>query len=343
MRDVINRERARVEEEMRIVNKLDEVIKLPGCWRTCKELINKVGENCVNTILAIETKRELVWRLVQHRGCVTPSLETAIAATTSEHILIYVPSIYLYGVFTADEYYEFINQMKNNENAGQPETTNFAPQQYLLSLFPQKVIFLCDNDNQIVSKVTDYCKKYFKADVTTVRQGEKVEFIVDKAATNLLAAQPEVRNFMEYVCRHDQQIADCLYTPQVRRCAGSEYIKTELPGHLDVATVLELMKRLNGGPLTLNLTLHVYGDHNNVAVMGNANMNGTVDDPLRLTRQWVTANPPRNRESKKDYYDRYSRSVEKPLVKSHFTRIVGENPNLDTLVVQGKRLWIIKG
>jgi hypothetical protein len=339
---------ALAEAAVRRAQKYNDVIKLPGVRRTVDALVAKVGNDCWDTIFAMETKRELIWKIVQHPGVVAHVPEKAMAAMGENKLLVYIPSVFLYVVFTVEEYHAFVGQVTSSiEYDAEGSVPHFAPRQLLLSMFPQKVIFLCDDEESTVTKMLKYCKDYFKCNVSTTKQDNKVEFIIDKIAANLDAVHPEFAKFASYVCNQDEKLANSFQSLKPRTLGTHTYLDTQMVNQCDAKSIFDILSLINGGPLTVNFTINnhcgiingnVNGNHNNI---GSAIALGGVDDNEQFTRAWIASNPPQNRESRKVYYNRYTKIVQNPVTNSMFSRLVSENPKYGTVSVHGKRHWII--
>lgn len=227
------------------------------CLSSRTRLFEKFRTKCVDTIGLICKEgplRHLANRVLQHNGLVTKSLEQALAATDQDHILVYIPSIYLYAVFTPNEYFAFVSQLKDSSD---DTVLGYHPKQLLRTVYPQKVIFICDN-METVQELSRGCMEYFKCSVTIINNGDKIELAVNHVVANSSALQDSIVGFLKYM--ETKNVAtDSFRTLPTHTVGGGggdpitniTYIETNLSSdHVNALNVEELLEMINGGPVT---------------------------------------------------------------------------------------------
>lgn len=309
--------------------------KYPGLFFAIEEAI---GPNNIDILLLLETHKTLMSLFIRSAGMKTNSLERAISKMGGDSILVYITELTLYGVFTPTEYLNFIKNVSTSvyEN---PDTVTYTPKQIILSGFPQKVIFVCNADENVIARIEKYCEQHFHSSIKTVKNGNKIDVIVQNPLVkNFEESQLALEKFMYYVSTQEKANYEelGLDIKKLMCTEGSRFISCALETLFDVNNVNDLINNLNGGHITININ---FGNNNNV-IFGSGQI--TVKNSKDDTRKWILDHPPAMRELKKSYYSRYKVAIKNCVSDVIFGKLVSECGKYESYSSNGKNYWVAK-
>lgn len=185
--------------------------------------------------------------------------------------------------------------------------------------------------------------KKYDCEINSIRTDLMTEITVQKKGGNTYdEMQQSYHDLLQYVSENDYDARKMIQPLQMETSGLHTYVYAELPcdlsKHNTIEDIIASLKTLHGGNVVLNFTI-VNGNVN-----GNIFMNGNKieTDSKEIARQWICKNPPKNREKKSDYYNRYKKENKEILVDSAFSKIVSQFGKYDSLKSNGSRYWIVK-
>lgn len=268
-------------------------------------------------------------------------LGEAISVMSEDKILVHITELHLYGVFTVPEYVEFLNNLYGG--CGLP--VSYVSKQVSISGFPQKIVFMCANDEQIIGRVADYCELYFKSTVRVNSCGNETNVIIENILVkDLEQAKKWYAEFVDYV-NSIEDVRQFGLRMEVKRSRNVEYIENLMGDHSKVYDVDGLLKYLNGHPGQIVININPI----NAGVIGSiGNNNSNIIHSNKYAKEkkrndvknWIGNNPPKNKELKMDYYNRYLAAGGSNIGASQFAKLVIENTNYSSFKSNGNSYWI---
>lgn len=266
-----------------------------------------------SAILALGDKNKR-WILSKFIGLNTikkyVTLEEAIKNASENDIVIKITDINLYGVFTVDSYLNFIKNIHCDDSDNIPEHIEYHPQQIILTGWPQKIVFLCKSDDEIVEKVRGFVKKCFNEDITVIKNGDETTISINKPLVKNSTESAE--SFRKLIDMIDSDVGDRelakldlrqKYAKNHGELSYQLYSLSDGKHTTDVGTLLKELHSHRG----INVILQINGNNNNI-VIGNANIaQAPIDDNARAL-EWIRLNPPAENETSSKYHERYSAS-----------------------------------
>jgi hypothetical protein len=140
-----------------------------------------------------------------------------------------------------------------------------------------------------------------------------------------------------FVCPTEKcmKLAEKLYKKyaKLRKVNVIRFDQTEIVQAQNVGHEINIMRKfIDEASLDDSTEISIKTDGNTISLEPNAN---------EKIEQWIKANPPAHRESRKAYHTRYIDAFPDGVGNVMFSRIVGENPRYGTLQIHGNRHWIV--
>lgn len=307
-----------------------------------RQLVAEVGERLPDaTILAFEDRntRLILNRFLECRCRRFANLKTAIDNTREGEIIINVTDIEMYGVFTVENYYNFISNIHDNAI---DDIITYNPQQIILTGWNQKIVFLCKSDEKIIERVRGYVKKCFGEDITVTRQGDETTISVNKPL--MKDFEESSANFQKLVNMIAGTIGNNELTQldlrqkQVVNAGGIAYQSYALSNNYP-ANVSELLKELHS-VRAINFIVQINGNNNNnnnfhIGLINNVNNVATIE---ARAGEWIRLNPPTPGETSTKYYERYVGAAGSDISIINFGRLV-KNQGYKTKKSGGCMRW----
>lgn len=219
-------------------------------------------------------------------------------------ILIQFTELNLYGIFTPESYTTFTQNVFSSWE-DRPEEVRFHPKQIILTGLPQKLLFVCFGDENIVEKIRLYVKQKYNCDITSTKTDVRTEITVHGVGGNSYEESQQIySDLFQYIngTKKDEIVAQKMMPMPVEKMGKHNYVRADLSYKIDqpmdLANILSMVKTVHGGNVVINLTI-VNGGNNVI------NYNVVNDDAHDSTTKWILENPPKNREVTTDYYNRY--------------------------------------
>jgi hypothetical protein len=287
------------------------------------------------TVLAMENHKNLLSQFLYTECHHAFSLQDAINNLSDNKILVYITEIFLYGVFTLPQYVTFIGRIQYEDD--DCKKIPYTPKQITLSGFPQRIVFMCSGDNKVVDKIKRYCQIHFKSDVQINNNGDTTDIIIQSPIVrNLEESQKLFEQFCEYV-NDREDLKQFNLNQVISKHNDTTYIVNSLADHRDIMQVEELLEKLSCFPVTINININNGGTFIN----GNNNVTQITKDKIKsVAKDWIRKNPPKNREKKSDYYDRYKNSIANCLSDRVFAMLVPGVCGCESLKSAGYHYWI---
>ncbi len=250
------------------------------------------------------------------------------AGTNPKRILIHFSEIGVYGVYTVEEYAQFLSHLRDKVDVEMEEKprVNFHPQEIVFTGLPQKLVFVCFGSDVIIEKIRGYVREKYNCDITCTKTDDTTTeiSIQSRGGNNYEETQKTYYELTEYIAneKHDREVAQKMYPMRVEKLHGHEYITANISGdpmqYNGAADVIKALASIPTGTV-VNLVI-VYGDNNNVVAGNNNNNNNNQPAPVvdnrALTRDWIRANAPAPRENSPDYYARYTDQFAATAIKN---------------------------
>ena len=303
--------------------------------RLCARLKMIVPKFPVETALAIGSHKSLLHQFLQNPCFHSASLSDAIGKVTKDKILVYITEIFLYGVFTLAEYVNFIGNIQTEDDDGNKVPYN--PKQITLSGFPQRIVFMCSGDDKVVTKIKKYCEIHFKSKVQINNDGDKTDVVIQSPVVrNLEESQKMFEEFCKYVSDRED-IKPLGLCQDITNIDDVQYMINSIGEHRDITKIEELMERLSGFPMTVNININYGGNF----IVGDNNVINIGKDKLKTdTKSWIKNNPPKNREKKTEYYERYKSSSVNVMSERIFAQLVPSIAGCESLKTGGYNYWV---
>lgn len=305
-------------------------------------LLKSVGIPPSEVILTIGDHSAMMYKFLVNNCQHFVSLELAAAAMNDELILVYITEIRMYGVFTVDNYYDFVQDLSELECT--QKLSSYTPKQVTLSGFPQRVVFMCNGDQAITDRIVEYCGLYFKSEVNVSKTGDSTDIIMQSpVAANLEQAKVLYKNFVEYVDRRVGSNSEKFGLRQnIVTKNGMEFVENNMGYHLGtvINNPIDLIKFFNGHPgsVTINFT----NNGGNMFVGDNNVIKYAKEKKNTEAERWILSHPPNDRELKTAYYARYSKMNTELVSETQFAKIVAAVTKFTTLKSHGHNYWSLK-
>jgi hypothetical protein len=286
-------------------------------------------------VMAIETHKTLLYQFLRNPCLHFASLKDAVKHVTNDTILVYITEIYLYGVFTLEQYVNYLNNVRNEDDDG--NTLPYTPKQITLSGFPQRIVFMCAGEKRVVEKIKRYCELHFKSKVHIANSGDKTDVIIQSPIVkNLEESQKMFEEFCKYVIDREKDISKLELRQNIKKLDDFNYIISAIGDDTDRAKIQEFAQQF---AIPVNLYINI--GNGGIHVNNNINVNIKGDTRKIIAKNWIEKNPPVNKEKKIEYYEKYKSSVKDHLADSIFGKIMKES-GYDTRKVGEMRVWIKK-
>lgn len=298
-----------------------------------------VGEPPVESVLALKSHRMLMYRFLSNNCQHFSSLSKAISAATDDKMLVYIAELHLYGVFTPVNYFDFTSQLE--------EGTSFTPKQISLSAFRQRVVFVCEGDDKMVTRMVKYCERHFASYVRVVADDGKNDIIMQSPIVeNLIESK---RLFAEFV--EDLKLKAGPQKFNIKQAieseGGVEFVTSRIQCDKPLNNPADIMQYLTGLPQVVTVNFNNYGGSMFIGGSGNTNYvkASMPKDQLSDAVNWIKSNPPMHREIKSAYYERYiaGTSATNHISDRSLNKLIVETLGRKTLKSCGKTYWMIPG
>lgn len=316
-----------------------------------KLLNDMFGKMLPHSVVINVSKNIRLFRLYQTSTCekfmdIRVALKKMTEEQSKQKILIHFTELDLYGVFTPEQYYALTTNLA--EKVFEGENITFQPKQIVLSGLPQKLIFICLGDENIVEKIRGYVKRKYNCDISHVKTNNRVEITVQGVGGNTYEeAQKSYHDLFDFIStkQSDPVVARDLLPMPVVKSSKREYVVADISHdvskHLDMKELISALKTIHGENVVINLTIVNGNVNGNVAGVINNNTYGE-NTSMTKTLKWVTNNLPNEKEVTTVYYNRYVTNYDGEKVSdSQFGKIVR---SLGYKPVQGTRhrFWVKK-
>jgi hypothetical protein len=247
---------------------------------------------------------------------------------------MYITEIQLYGVFKLSNYLDFIKLISYECD----ESIIYTPKQVPLSGLPQRIAFMCSGDERFVNKIKNCCEIHFKTTVQVSTDGNRTDIIVkEPILKNMDESCQAFKEFFNYV-NTKENISIFQLAQDIKEVDNTKYMMTNVGNHANVSKIEDLVEKLGGLPVTIN----IYVTNGNV-VFGNATINNAViDDEKTSAKNWIKNNPPKNREKRTEYYARYKVANNKFIAENSFAKVVPKICGCISLKSNGSTYWVYK-
>jgi hypothetical protein len=289
-RPVIDRDRIALGEKLLDLEQKIHLIKRANI-RIYLELVDTLGDVPNQTLLAIEKHKPLLNRFLISDCKKYTKVSKAVVCMEQSEILIYLPELALYGVFSHSKYYSFITNLKDDMYNLE---ISYNPEQVIFSNFPQKIIFVCSNNSS--EKIITCAKSYFKSDVSVSRDNMFSEVtILDEIVPNAECSKAEIGKFSQYLSdlmTQDEQSHN-IYQPHMSILQNCEYFKTKLQDHINI-TEQQLRDILKSG-FQLDISINT-----KITIKARP----LKPEVKNSDTEWIANNPPGNMKTT-EYYAKY--------------------------------------
>lgn len=315
-----------------------------------KLLEDMFGDSLNNRVTVRVSKNIKLFRLYQTSACekfidIKLALKKMTEEQSKQKILIHFTELDLYGVFTPEQYYALTTDLA--EKVFEGENITFQPKQIVLSGLPQKLIFICLGDENIVEKIRGYVKRKYNCDISYIKTNNRIEITVQGVGGNTYEeAQKSYHDLFDFINtkQSDPAVAGDLLPMPVVKSSKREYVVADISHdvskHLDMKELISVLKTIHGENVVINLTI-VNGNVNG-NVGGVTNNTYGENTSMTKTLKWVTNNLPNEKEVTTVYYNRYITNYDGEKVSdSQFGKIVrslGYKPMRGT----HNRFWVKK-
>lgn len=304
--------------------------------RLCARLRKKIPDFGAQTIYAMEKHKILLSKFLRADCFHATNVDNVVGNMGRDSILIYLTELGLYGIFTLENYLAFVKQIRGDESDDESARIEYTPKQVIMSNLPQKIVFMCSGTEPVVDKIKKYSVEHFKSDIDVVKDGDRTEVIVrNLVMKDYTETREKFADFLKFVNKYDSVDKLGIVAGNYYPLHGNfGYVISLMDGHREVETIDELVRKLNGGPITINF-VHVH--EGGVATFGANNIYNctNIED---IAKKWIKANPPHHREKTTDYYNRYQNDNHDCIVANVFGPIV-RNLGYQIKKSNGARCW----
>lgn len=217
----------------------------------------------------------------------------ALETLPDESILIQFTEIDLYGIFTSEQYLNFIKNLGDDIEEYDISVNLY---QVVISGKKQKLVFAC-TDFKYFDKLQNYARDCFGEDVSKSSNQLTVNIITQNEA-EIADNYNKLYNFINN--RNDQPCCESMKQIQLLQAMQYKFRKYSCNDTLSAKNMEELVKALRGA--TINAPI-IIGNYN---IIGNQNKQIINQaDPKQSARDWIKNNPPADRESSGKYFERW--------------------------------------
>lgn len=302
--------------------------------RAFKFMIDTFGDTISYGVMKNISRNIKLFRLFQTSDCEKfMRIEDALNALGNgpqQKVLIHFTELNLYGMFTPDQYTAITNTLADKICDG--ANIQFHPKQIVLTGLPQKLVFICLGDENVVEKIRGYVEKKYKCGIAHVRTENRIEITVQGAGGNTYEeTQKTYHDLFDFIsARGDNATAANILPMPVIKGPNHNYVAADLSYDVskpqDITDIINALKTLHGGNIVINMMI-VNGNVGGNAQAGNvANYNAAGVDPYNGTITWIRNNLPRDKEVTTEYYARYIGGFAgTKLTNSQFGKLVREH------------------
>lgn len=261
-----------------------------------------------------------------------------ISDESRKKTLIHFTELGLYGMFSPEQYAAFAGNLLEKVYEG--ANISFRPKQIVLAGLPQKLVFICLGDEQIVEKIRQYVAEKYKCEITYVKTDDRVEITVQgMGGNNYIEAQKTFHDLINFIeTKKDYTTAGKLLP--MRITTGKEpymiaNLSYDITKPCDLKNIVEMFKTLHGENVVVNLVI-INGNNHGQINFGGAQINNAN---VSKTMEWVKNNPPHEREITTVYYKRYIAGCDEKLSDNKFGKIVRKYGYITNQGTKGRQ-WI---
>ena len=310
-----------------------------------KLLEDMFGDSLNNRVTIRVSKNIKLFRLYQTSACekfidIKLALKKMTEEQSKQKILIHFTELDLYGVFTPEQYYALTTDLA--EKVFEGENITFQPKQIVLSGLPQKLIFICLGDENIVEKIRGYVKRKYNCDISYIKTNNRIEITVQGVGGNTYEeAQKSYHDLFDFINtkQSDPAVAGDLLPMPVVKSSKREYVVADISHdvskHLDMKELISVLKTIHGENVVINL---IIGNGNIINNNNNKNTSSSIKD---IAKRWIENNPPKHHEPKSEYYLRYKKDNPAALADNSFGKYVLANPKYSSGKTGNVRYWIV--
>lgn len=247
----------------------------------------------------------------------------ALNSVQDDRILIQFTDIDLFCIFENREYMHFVDTINMNTEADTPPINLY---QIILAGKRQKMVFAC-TDSKYFTKLQTYARDCFNAKVTASRNQITVDIIN--------SSENDINTNYDRLYKYIDSIGDidCLEVMnEIRIISESTHkyrkfsLNDNFGGNYTPGELISMLRSVH----TLNIT--ITGNNNNVMSIVNV-------DKKQQAREWISANPPIEREVTANYYARYTASGLSCIAVNQFGKSVREL-GYKTIQSTNNRVWV---
>ncbi len=308
---------------------------------TAAKLWKKIPDATDENVIAIEKYKCLLERFLAAKCGHFATLDSAVDAVNEDTILVYITELQLYGTFTFDDYMSFVDNIVMNVKA----PIEYTPKQITLSGFPQRVVFMCNNDEDTVTKIKEYCRLHFNSDIYMHDNGTSIEVIVQNPIVdNLEEAKKAYAQFVAFVNgkRKGANVLLGMKPLTIETVKTHDFVTNTIGEHLEYESKILVQNQLNGVPLKVNV--NICNNGNQTINSNNNSNNGIVLNNEGViahnAKEWMRKNPPKSSELKSDYYSKYCKENQHCVSEVKFSRLVTDVLPCITKKSNGKNMWV---
>lgn len=309
------------------LQKLSECVSADTKWyELLHKQVRKIPDEAVFAMGDKNNKRILMKYVRAENFKKYSDIESALKSVGEGEIIINFTELQLFGVFSIEAYYQFIQNLQGDVGDETRTTVDYYPRQIILSGWPQKVVFLCNGDDDIIARVRGYVHDYFHEDITVARKGNETTIAVQKPLMkNSESAKEAFQEFMKYISKTAGDA--CLRNLGLRMdreeiVNNISYQSCLMPDAKNIGCMTDLLRELHS-IRAINFIVQINGNHHNINLgAGNIINNNNNIDPYEIVKNWIRVNPPNNRERKTDYYQRYVDAKLGDVADSVFGKLV---------------------
>jgi hypothetical protein len=294
-----------------------------------------------------------VWKVfVRGPGTTYKIIFDALDVAKPESVILYFAELGLYRVYdNVNKCYDGCQNIKFNRDMNMVDDVAVKLSVYQIVLInqPHKLVFLSNDTNSAdsINNIRKYVKDYFKSDITYVKNGNKYEItVVDKIAQNREDAQQLYEDLYCHINTKNPNVSESLQIIPVIKEYNIKHIKPMLTDINNIKTdnnkndVIDLYTDTEF--LRVLKSIHP-GGAGNVVINGNVNIhiNNGVKQNNRKTEaiNWISQNLPGYKESTVEYYDKYKRNRNDPLMPNQFGPCVREQ-GYDIVKGHNNNYWL---
>lgn len=308
------------------------------------------GRDVSLDILDNVSKNIKLFRLFQTSECEKfTNIDGALTALrrdedAAQKVLIHFAELNLYGMFTPEQYTTLTNNLADKVIDG--VNISFRPKQIILTGLPQKLVFICLGDENIVEKIRKYVDQKYKCGITSVKTDIRTEITVQRVGgSNYEEAQSCYQDLFDFISEknRDHEVANTILPMPIIKRNNHSYMLADMSYDVskpqDIKDIISALKTIHSGNIIINMGVIVEGNISG----GNVGCTQNITDdskPTIKTLKWIRENLPHEKEITTDYYNRYAANHDGAKISiNHFGKIVR---SLGYKPVQGTshRFWV---